>query len=150
MSEAANIPRGPALRPKVSTGMLHAVREQYGIAGNVVRDLGGSSNLNLLMEAAGHRYVARVHRTWVTSSRLADVQALVQSGGNDLVERLSKMVDVSQLIETASWNILSRPPTGEEIEYLSQWVGGSERSRTQAVRDLVWALLTSAEFRFNH
>ena len=76
MSEAENIPRGHALRPKVSARMLHAVREQYGIAGNVVRDLGGSSNLNLLMEAAGHRYVARVHRTWVTSSRLADVQAV--------------------------------------------------------------------------
>ena len=52
------------------------MREQYGIAGNVVRDLGGSSNLNLLIEDAGHRYVARVHRPWVTASRLADVQAV--------------------------------------------------------------------------
>ena len=76
MSEAENIPRGPVLRPKVSAGMLQAVREQYGIAGNVVRDLGGSSNLNLLIEDAGHRYVARVHRPWVTASRLADVQAV--------------------------------------------------------------------------
>lgn len=76
MSEAENIPRGPALRPKVSAGMLHAVREHYGIAANVVRDLGGSSNLNLLIEEAGRRYVARMHRPWVTSSRLADVQAV--------------------------------------------------------------------------
>ena len=52
------------------------MREQYGIAGNVVRDLGGSSNLNLLIEDAGHRYVARVHRPWVTASRLADMQAV--------------------------------------------------------------------------
>ena len=76
MSQAEHAPRGPALRPKVSAAMLNAVREQYGIAGDVVRDLGGSSNLNLLLEDAGRRYVARVHRPWVTSSRLADVQAV--------------------------------------------------------------------------
>ena len=40
---------------------------------NIV-DLGGSSNLNLLIEAGNHRYVVRVYRPYVTKGRLNDIQ----------------------------------------------------------------------------
>lgn len=74
MSERQEVPRGASLRPKVSPALLYAVRERYGISGEMTEDLGGSSNLNLLIEDAGRRYVARVHRPSVTASRLADLQ----------------------------------------------------------------------------
>ena len=51
------------------------MRERYDLDGtNEARDLGGSSNLNLLVAAGGGRYVARVYRPYVTASRLDAIQ----------------------------------------------------------------------------
>jgi Ser/Thr protein kinase RdoA (MazF antagonist) len=63
----------------VTPRLLAAVRERYGIAADgAARDLGGSSNLNLLLDGAGGergRCVVRVYRTWVTQARLEAIQA---------------------------------------------------------------------------
>jgi homoserine kinase type II len=51
--------------------------DRYGIhigVGAQGQDLGGSSNLNLLVSDGSHRYVLRVYRPWVTAARLADLQ----------------------------------------------------------------------------
>jgi homoserine kinase type II len=75
----AGIPvaRGPKLRAGVSPGLFTALQDQYGLdMVEDARDLGGSSNLNLLLEdpIGGRRCVVRVYRPWVTASRLADMQ----------------------------------------------------------------------------
>jgi Ser/Thr protein kinase RdoA (MazF antagonist) len=63
------------LRAKPSAGLLEAVRRCYGIEGiDDTIDLGGSSNLNLLVDDNTGRYVVRVYRPYVTASRLADIQ----------------------------------------------------------------------------
>ena len=75
----AEVARGPASRGQASATLFAALREQYGIrAGDGARDLGGSSNLNLLLPDAHHRYVVRVYRPWVTAARLADMQLVRQ------------------------------------------------------------------------
>jgi hypothetical protein len=56
---------------------------------------------------------------------------------------------VDQLVETAVWTILSRPPEPEERSHLAAWVTGKP-DRARACSQLMWALMTSAEFRFNH
>jgi len=73
------VARGPALRPKVSPDLFAALREQYRIgdsSGEGATDLGGSSNLNLLLTdtVSSHHYVVRVYRPWVAAARLADMQ----------------------------------------------------------------------------
>jgi Ser/Thr protein kinase RdoA (MazF antagonist) len=73
MSEAEYVARGPALRAKVSSELLRALADRYGIRGKFA-DLGGSSNLNLLIEQGPSRFVVRVYRPWLTPSRLADMQ----------------------------------------------------------------------------
>jgi hypothetical protein len=78
-----------------------------------------------------------------------EVQKLVTPAGNNLVARLAALADTKQLVETATWSVLSRPPSMEEHAYLSKWIDGHE-DRSKACGELVWALLTSAEFRFNH
>ena len=73
MSE--EVVRGPALRAEASTHLVEALRDRYGIAARERPvDLGGSSNLNLLVADESMRYVVRVYRPWVTSARLADMQ----------------------------------------------------------------------------
>ncbi len=68
------VARGPALRGVASSTLFDALRDRYGIRGEGGNDLGGSSNLNLLLTERQDRYVIRVYRPWVTAARLAAMQ----------------------------------------------------------------------------
>jgi hypothetical protein len=48
------------------------------------------------------------------------------------------------------WTVLSRPAEDEERTFLVRWVEEHKKDRPRACSELVWALMTSAEFRFNH
>ena len=83
--------------------LLRALADGYGIRGNF-EDLGGSSNLNLLVEQGSLRFVVRVHRPWVTASRLADMQLVRR-------ELARRDVPTIQPIETRrgeTWIIVER------------------------------------------
>jgi hypothetical protein len=67
-----------------------------------------------------------------------------------LVARLAKIEDTRELVTQAVWSILSRPPNEEEIELLAGYVSARDDRREQSCAQLVWALLASSEFRFNH
>ena len=71
--------RGAASRARVSPSLFAGLRERFGIqADSTALDLGGSSNLNLLVSAAGERHVVRVYRPWVMAERLNDMQRVRQ------------------------------------------------------------------------
>lgn len=82
------------------------------------------------------------------------VQQLVLPAGNNLAARLLKLEDDRELVETAVWTVFSRPPAAGEQELLSQWLADqaaqADNGRPRAVSNLLWALITSGEFRFNH
>jgi Ser/Thr protein kinase RdoA (MazF antagonist) len=61
------------LRARPTATLLTVLRERYGIAGSQIRDLGGSSNLNLLVADDQTRYVVRVYRPYVTAGRLVAI-----------------------------------------------------------------------------
>lgn len=79
------VARGPALRARLGPTLLQTVRDRYGLGdGLAAIDLGGSSNLNLLVTGAAGRYVVRVYRPWITPDRLAAIQLVrrtLHSGG---------------------------------------------------------------------
>ena len=63
------------LRATPSLELLQALSDYYGINyGNEVVDLGGSSNLNLLVGDTDRRYVLRAYRPYVTEDRFTDIQ----------------------------------------------------------------------------
>ena len=68
------VARGPASRAQASPRLFAALGENYGIRAGSALDLGGSSNLNLLLADARQRYVVRVYRPWVTAARLEAMQ----------------------------------------------------------------------------
>ena len=47
-------------------------------------------------------------------------------------------------------SVLTRRPTDAEIAETTQQLTARAAERPAALRDLIWALVTSAEFRFNH
>lgn len=54
------------------------------------------------------------------------------------------------LVQRAIKTVYSRPATAEELEAISAYVAARSDRREEAISQIVWALLTSSELRFNH
>jgi hypothetical protein len=102
-----------------------------------------------LLDAPSDRFQSSAGEALFMSNH-AEVQRLVQPAGNNLTARLAKIGAVGQLVDTAVGTVLGRPPEPQERAYLMQWVERQKQERAKTCGELVWALVTSAEFRFNH
>ena len=67
-----------------------------------------------------------------------------------LVGRLKQLKDRREVIDTAVRTVLSRPPRDDEAKVFNEYLHQREDRPADACRQLVWALLTSSEFRFNY
>lgn len=88
-------------------------------------------------------------------------QALFFANGNDvlgwlrpttgnLTDRLRKISEPKVLAEELYLSILTRMPTPEEIQDVTNYLSERQTERDQAIQEMAWALLTSSEFRFQH
>src|SRR5262245_8746573 len=75
---------------------------------------------------------------------------LLTTGKNTLVGKVSEINDNRAAVEFAIWNIVARPPANEEIQSLSDYLAQRADRPEDARRQMVWALLTSSECRFNY
>lgn len=75
---------------------------------------------------------------------------LLGEGGDRLVGRLKQMKDPTQVVDAAVRAVLSRPPTAEETRLLGDYLQRRADRPVEGCRQLVWALLTDSEFRFNY
>src|SRR6266702_2512313 len=65
------------VRPLKSPELIDTVVRAYDLTRNFDPiDLGGSSNLNLLLPGRDRGYVARIYRAWVTPRRLEGIQSV--------------------------------------------------------------------------
>ena len=67
-----------------------------------------------------------------------------------LIDRLNVQKEVGPLAEELYVSVLTRMPTEEERKEVADYLARRPGDRLAALQDLAWALLTSAEFRFNH
>ena len=75
---------------------------------------------------------------------------LLADGGDRLVARLVRAADHRERVELAVRNVLSREPEAEEYAILAEFLECREDRPAEGARQMVWALLAGAEFRFNH
>ncbi len=75
---------------------------------------------------------------------------LVAPTADNLAARLQPTSDSRELVRTAVRTILSREPGAGELQRLTEWFEARAEDRPAAIGQLIWALATSAEFRFNH
>lgn len=68
----------------------------------------------------------------------------------NLTQRLGEIKDSSPLADELYLSILTRLPSADERKETADFLASRAADRPQALQDLVWALVTSAEFRFNH
>ena len=77
------------------------------------------------------------------------VQSLIGPSGGNLADRLVKIEAPQELAEELYLSTLTRFPTDEERHDVAEHL--KDRSdRAVALGEIVWALLSSNEFRFNH
>lgn len=83
-------------------------------------------------------------------SNNAATQELITPANDNLAAQLGKIEDTRKLITTAKRNVLNRPPEDAELQQLTSWFDDQKTDRSETAGQLIWILVTSAEFRFNH
>lgn len=69
---------------------------------------------------------------------------------DNVTDRIIKQNDLRVAAEELYLTLLTRMPTPEEIENVVKYLSGRSQDKATAAQELVWGLLNSAEFRFNH
>jgi Protein of unknown function (DUF1549)/Protein of unknown function (DUF1553) len=76
-------------------------------------------------------------------------KSLLEGAGN-LTERMKQEPDLTKRAELAVRTVLCRSARPEELQTLVGYMQRRQDRAGEACQQVVWALLTSAEFRFNH
>ena len=70
---------------------------------------------------------------------------------SNLVTALAALPEDGAVVRRAYLAVLSRPPTAAETDLVTRHLKErGPKARTEACRELVWALVSGAEFRFTH
>lgn len=78
------------------------------------------------------------------------VQALFRAEGKSLSAELAAIPNDEPLVTMAVRRAYGREPTENESAQLAEWFRGQSGTRASVCERLTWALLTSAEFRYQH
>ena len=123
------IAKDPAMTipPPNAAGVLPAFRNMFGGQPGQP-DTGASTNLDqtLFLKFGGA------------------VRGMIAPRTGSLTDRLAKLPDANALAEELFLSVYSRTATADEKKDVA------EALKTTALNELVWSLLASAEFRFNH
>jgi hypothetical protein len=72
------------------------------------------------------------------------------AASGQLAQRLAPITDAKAFAEELYLSTLTRRPSEIETNEVTQYLAMRPAERPNAIRELVWSLVTSAEFRFNH
>lgn len=78
------------------------------------------------------------------------LQKSLLAGPGTLAERMNQEPDLAKRADLAIRTVLSRAPRQDEQQALVGYMQRRQDRSADACQQVVWALLTSAEFRFNH
>ena len=72
------------------------------------------------------------------------------AAGGTLSQRLASLTEAKPFADELYLSTLTRYPSEIEVNEAAQYLASRPAERPQAIRELIWSLVTSAEFRFNH
>jgi len=85
---------------------------------------------------------------WIGNS--PDVAGSLKPGGENLAARLLALADDGSIADEAFLTVFSRLPGADEKADVALALAGRTDDRPAAIAELLWAMLSSNEFRFNH
>ncbi len=85
-------------------------------------------------------------------SNEAMIQSWIPPSGANLCQRMVSLppADFKAISEELYLTCLTRMPTDAEVQEVTTYLADRADSRPAAYQELIWALITSAEFRLNH
>ncbi|WP_254509802.1 DUF1549 domain-containing protein [Anatilimnocola floriformis] len=102
------------------------------------------------LELPGPDFQVSIDEALSFSNASRTSQELLRIDGGTLLGKLKDIADDKEAATTAVWNIFGRAPADEELQSLEQYLKARADRREQALQQMVWALLTSSECRFNY
>jgi len=63
---------------------------------------------------------------------------------------LIKTESALEIAEQLYISLLNRRPTAQETKQVNEYLTARADQKAEIVREMIWALLASTEFRFNH
>jgi hypothetical protein len=105
--------------------------------------------VNLYGTLPGDDFQATVNQSLFLGNG-SQVDKWLGAGPRTLVERLSAIDDAQLLAEDLYLSVLTRLPADEEAADVAAYLESRTEDRSAALGELVWALVSSTEFRFNH
>ncbi len=78
------------------------------------------------------------------------INSWIAAAGGNVSERMVREKDPRKAAEDLYMTILSRPPLADESADVIGMLTARPKEKAAVVQELVWALLNSVEFRFNH
>jgi hypothetical protein len=79
-----------------------------------------------------------------------ELQRDLLQGPGRLVSRMLQLPETRDRADLAVQVVLGRPARGQELQTLTEYLKGRQDRAESACQQVVWALMTTAEFRFNH
>lgn len=102
------------------------------------------------LEVPGEDFQVSVDEALLFSNSDRVIKDLLRDGKDMLPGKLAEIPDRREAIEAAIWNVMARPPAEDEVIALSDFLHRREDRPAEGYRQMVWALLTSSECRFNY
>jgi hypothetical protein len=103
-----------------------------------------------MFEQPGDNFQVSVTEALLLSNSERIAGDLLRDSGDRLVGKLKTIPDRKEAIAAAIWNVYGRPAEPEELPALEQYLTARAQRLTEGYQQMVWALLTSSEFRFNY
>lgn len=102
------------------------------------------------VEAPSEDFQVSVSEALLFSNAAEIERDYLGTGNNRLVTYLAELEDRDSALHAAGWSLFSRPLEPEELQLLRDYLAKREDRLVEAWQQVVWALMTSPEFRFNH
>ena len=104
---------------------------------------------NLFPDVLTEESIANVAQGLLLSNS-ETITDLVSMKHSRFLQSLAAPMETATAIERLFVGILGRKPDADEVAYCKQYIDGKIDQRERAIEGLAWAMITSAEFRFNH
>jgi hypothetical protein len=101
-------------------------------------------------ELPGEDFQVSVDEALSLSNADRTSKELLRIDANTLLGKMKTIEDNREAAAVAVWNIFGRAPAEEELQALEKYLAARADRREAALQQMVWALLTSSECRFNY